>query len=855
MCFKMCFKIKCFNCFHTKRNDRHSNKMTNSNSKASGESPVNTLASQPNLRHEQQSKQDCSETAKTTGSKRGQAEGIPKEDVIVLKEWSFKTSESSITNGKTGQMTARPQPVNAKEPIKIFVSEKGDMMDRNEERSLDKRRESNEYSTNRLKRKNTMTQEKDSRKSSTTSSKKLTLNRPRRKLKKDLIPNPEVFHKIDTHAINAGRELRIKKIFSVQAITKTITEGACSDLDKLRAIWIWLCHNIEYDVNGLLGFSEMVYSPEQVISTGRAVCSGYSSVCLQMCREAGIECREVSGYGKGAGYRPGKSYKNTESNHSWNAVCLEGQWYLLDACWGAGYGDLDNRAFIKRYEEYYFLTDPETFIDCHYPEEEEWQLLESPIKVEEFDKRVLKKPDFYKLNLTLNHPKNFLIITENGEATVSMSFPQLVHFTYRISQLSGKKPQEVSKSIGFLTSTQQSMKLRLMPPKPGTYELELFARAGNATKTNNWICSFQLECPSPKTSEELPENPHVCWGLQPDATSLGLGHCNYGNDIISLESGSFRLVLKTTKPLMVLCELSHKNLDKTLAKKCLAIQTEPDQLTCSVLCPYYGYYRLAVFVRDWANEADSFEIAGNFLLHCTAGIVNLNELFPSGLNSYCGPGIKTMEAGLFEFSHTEALVYTQQGNCDITFQNRKDIDLLCELTKEQGDQAASQTTISNHILFTHNGSKVTISINLPESGVYKLRLYGKTSLKQKYHLLCDYILKNTSINKWPPFPRMYGAWKKGSVLFEPRAGRLDALSWVKFRVQVPEARRVSVLRDESVDLQLSESGVWEGKAFTGRGPELHLAASLSEASNTMSFLMTFSVVEPEHEKASTAHAH
>lgn len=57
-----------------------------------------------------------------------------------------------------------------------------------------------------------------------------------------------------------------------------------------------------------------------------------------------------------------------------------------------------------------------------------------------------------------------------------------------------------------------------------------------------------------------------------------------------------------------------------------------------------------------------------------------------------------------------------------------------------------------------------------------------------------------------------------------------------------------------MDLQLSESGVWEGEAFTGKGPELHLAASLSEASkNTMSFLMTFSVVEPEHEKGSKAH--
>ncbi|KAL0175585.1 hypothetical protein M9458_027915 [Cirrhinus mrigala] len=423
-----------------------------------------------------------------------------------------------------------------------------------------------------------------------------------------------------------------------------------------------------------------------------------------------------------------------------------------------------------------------------------------------------------------------------------MSFPQLVYFTYQIYQLSGKILQELSKSMGFLTSTQHSMKLRLMPPKPGTYELKLFARTGNTSEIFNWICSFQLECPSPKTSEELPENPHVCWGLQPDATSLGLEPCNYGNDIISLESGSFRLVLKTTRPLTVLCELSHKNLDKTLAKKCLATQTEPDQLTCEVLCPYYGYYRLSVFVRDWTNEADTFENAGNFLLHCTTGAVSLNELFPSGLSSSCGPGIRTLEAGLCEFSHTEALVYTQQGKCNITFQNPHDIDLLCNLTKEQCDQPASQTTLSNHVLFTHNGSKVTMSISLPESGVYRLTLFGKMPFTQEFPLLCDYILKNTSANKWPPFPYIYKDWKKGCVLYEPQVGQLVASSWVKFRVHVPGAQRVRVRGDESVDLQLSESGVWEGKAFTGRGPQLELAATLNETPNMINTLMTFSVV-------------
>lgn len=40
----------------------------------------------------------------------------------------------------------------------------------------------------------------------------------------------------------------------------------------------------EYDVNGYLGHSEKVSSPEEVIAAGRGVCCGYSNLCTEMCR-------------------------------------------------------------------------------------------------------------------------------------------------------------------------------------------------------------------------------------------------------------------------------------------------------------------------------------------------------------------------------------------------------------------------------------------------------------------------------------------------------------------------------------------------------------------------------------------
>lgn len=74
-------------------------------------------------------------------------------------------------------------------------------------------------------------------------------------------------------------------------------------------------------------------------------------------REVGIECQEVPGHSKGIGYRQGQSLKNVKSDHLWNAVLLGGQWFLLDACWGAGRVDMEHESFVKRFQEGQILSD------------------------------------------------------------------------------------------------------------------------------------------------------------------------------------------------------------------------------------------------------------------------------------------------------------------------------------------------------------------------------------------------------------------------------------------------------------------------------------------------------------------
>lgn len=435
---------------------------------------------------------------------------------------------------------------------------------------------------------------------------------------------------------------------------------------------------------------------------------------------------------------------------------------------------------------------------------------------------------------------------------MSLGFSRPTTFTYEITQHqdllhcgASEQKESSNSSYGLLTVSHRRMKLQLLPPASGVYDVKVFARPELATTPLIWVCSFTVECPTARAMEEIPENPFLSWGLQPVAGSLGVAGSSQGSEVAEVEEGVFELTLKTSRSLMVLCELVHPELEASVAKRCLATQIQPNALTCHVLCPLRGFYRLSVFVRDYEKTEVKFQNAANFLLHCKGKMVSLDELFPHNLGSACGPGTRTSESGLSKFSHTTALVSTQQGKCNITFHNQRDLELHSVLSREENKTAAR--ALSRQLFCTYTDSKVTVSVSLPHAGVYRLGLYARLTPGGEFNPMCDFVLRNSCDQPRPPFPCVYSAWRKGCVLFEPRVGLLEPLSWVRFRVRVPGAQRVSVIGETRTDLKLNKSRVWEGEVFNGNGlQQLKLAAASGESSD-MAVLLTFDIKQLERE--------
>ncbi|MCU4157902.1 hypothetical protein J1N10_18150 [Carboxylicivirga sp. A043] len=165
-----------------------------------------------------------------------------------------------------------------------------------------------------------------------------------------------------------------------------------TDEDRAAAIFTWIALNIEYDVESYYSKhpKSISYSyrseeerrqierrihemlAETTIQEGRAVCQGYSELFRVLCLECGIESEVISGHSKTMPQEIGR--KLAFSDHAWNVVKLNDQWYLLDATWAAGSVNHRFGEFVPKFNPVYYKTNPDLFFLNHYPDDTQWLL-------------------------------------------------------------------------------------------------------------------------------------------------------------------------------------------------------------------------------------------------------------------------------------------------------------------------------------------------------------------------------------------------------------------------------------------------------------------------------------------------
>ena len=101
-----------------------------------------------------------------------------------------------------------------------------------------------------------------------------------------------------------------------------------SDLEKLSAIYQYVCDSVTYDqVHKKNAYFHIKSTAWSALIQHTATCQGYSVLLYRMLRDNGINCRVVTGTATG---------ESGSEFHAWNMAELDGQYYYLDATWDAG---------------------------------------------------------------------------------------------------------------------------------------------------------------------------------------------------------------------------------------------------------------------------------------------------------------------------------------------------------------------------------------------------------------------------------------------------------------------------------------------------------------------------------------
>jgi hypothetical protein len=201
------------------------------------------------------------------------------------------------------------------------------------------------------------------------------------------------YEKIDRYAINTPPSAEV----SIESLAAYLVKPCLNEREKARSIFRWIAENIDYNVEGLLTGSYGNMDSKDLLKSRKSVCGGYSDIFQSLAAEAGLESAGIRGWGKGYGYQPGRRF-NESPNHAWNAVKINGSWYLIDCTWGAGYIDKDKK-YVRKFNDHYFMTPPSEFIFDHFPDNSSWQLLGHPISKSDFEELVYIKSEFFRYNL------------------------------------------------------------------------------------------------------------------------------------------------------------------------------------------------------------------------------------------------------------------------------------------------------------------------------------------------------------------------------------------------------------------------------------------------------------------------
>lgn len=151
----------------------------------------------------------------------------------------------------------------------------------------------------------------------------------------------------------------------------------------VKRIHDWITRSVAYDTQAAFGFSHDSQDPAVFMrypEGPRAVCRGFADLFVALAVEAGLQAQRISGV-----CRTYWSALDRYGTHAWNAVRINGRWYVIDTSGDARVRHYpDGRSEIGPYRDEQLFISPEAQLLTYRANIESEQLIADPIDFEAF---------------------------------------------------------------------------------------------------------------------------------------------------------------------------------------------------------------------------------------------------------------------------------------------------------------------------------------------------------------------------------------------------------------------------------------------------------------------------------------
>ena len=160
--------------------------------------------------------------------------------------------------------------------------------------------------------------------------------------------------------------------YNYRKLARRIVKGCRTDYQKIKAIYQWICSNIDNDM------TYSIHTADSCIDAQKGTCQAYCELFYRMASSLRLDVEIVFGKSK----RPDGAVGS--DGHAWIfAYTRKNHGILMDPTWGAG--SVSGGAFHRSKDCWlWFNVNPEWMALTHFPDDAAYQLISQPLSMQEF---------------------------------------------------------------------------------------------------------------------------------------------------------------------------------------------------------------------------------------------------------------------------------------------------------------------------------------------------------------------------------------------------------------------------------------------------------------------------------------